>query len=412
MFHDIIEPPLQHMTWLEGSVNVPAGFQTYAAEAGIIAGRPDMALIWSAAPAVTSGLFTTNRAPAWPVLLTRKTADEGLCQAIVVNAGNANAASGPQGEQDAQIMQKKTAQGLNVPPGWVAIASTGVIGVPLPMNKVVYGIDKLLDLWKAHTPDDGKKASEAILTTDLAPKVLAAELDLPEGRVRLGVMAKGSGMIHPNMATMLAFVTTDADVAKPLQDELLRHAVDHSFHRISVDGDPSTNDTVLMLANKASHVPVKTPEAISRFRDALTHLLRQTARMIAADGEGATHLISCRVQGAHSSLDAAQKARAVVRSNLVKAAVYGQDPNWGRVLAAIGTVGDGFATDHVTIAIGPVVLFRQGIPVDFDESEARAAMGHREVVIVVDLGQGTNVEEAWGCDLTERYVEINAHYRT
>ncbi len=412
MINDVIEPALPHMTWLEGTLNTPAGFKAFAAEADIVPGRPDMALIWSVKPAVVSGLFTTNQVQAWPVLLTRKTVHHGLCQAIVVNAGNANAASGPQGEKDAAWIQEKIARGLSVPPLFVAVASTGVIGVSLPMDKVSVGIDKLLADWKRHSPDDAKGASEAILTTDQVPKVLAAEIDLPEGRVRLGIMAKGSGMIHPNMATMLAFVTTDADLEKPLQDTLLRHAVDRSFHRISVDGDPSTNDTVLMLANGVSHVRIETPEAVSRFQSALTHLLRQAARMIAADGEGATHLISCRVQGAASGKDAAEKARAVVRSNLVKAAVYGQDPNWGRVLAAIGTVGEPFSVDQVTITMGPMVLFQRGIPIDFDEDKASEVMSRHEVVFIVDLGQGSCVEEAWGCDLTERYVEINAHYRT
>ena len=412
MFNEVIEPPLSHMSWIEGSVDIPAGFAVFAAESGIIAGRPDMALIWSTRPAVISGLFTTNQVKAWPVLLTRKTVERGLCQAIIVNAGNANAANGPEGERDAKWIQNRTADGLKVPSRYVALASTGVIGVPLPMNKVSLGIDTLLEHWNANAPAGGKMAGEAILTTDQVPKILAAEIELPEGRVRLGVMAKGSGMIHPNMGTMLAFITTDADVEKPVQDELLRHAVDCSFHRVSVDGDPSTNDTVLMLANKSSHVSIKTTEAISRFQYALTHLLRQTARMIAADGEGASRLVTCRIEGAASGTDAAQKARAVVRSNLVKAAVYGQDPNWGRILAAIGTVGDPFEMDRVSIAVGLVELFRRGVPVAFDETQAKAAMGLHEVVIVVDLGQGSCTEEAWGCDLTHRYVEINAQYRT
>ncbi|OLZ08115.1 bifunctional glutamate N-acetyltransferase/amino-acid acetyltransferase ArgJ [Sulfobacillus thermosulfidooxidans] len=412
MTRNIIEPALAHMTWKVGNVTTPLGFKAFGTASGILKGRPDMALIWSVKPAVVSGLFTTNTAKAWPVLLTQKTVYHGLCQAVIINAGNANAATGPQGEKDAALMQERTARGLNIPPSFVAVASTGVIGVPLPMDKIDQGIHQLLEQWEEHRDCDGKAASEAILTTDQVPKVLAAEVTLPEGTVHMGLMAKGSGMIHPNMATMLAFVTTDAVIDKELQDHLLRQAVDRSFHRISVDGDPSTNDMVLMMANGLSRVAIETPESIKLFQSALTHLLRQGARMIADDGEGATHLITCHVKGAPSEEDAAQKARAVVRSNLVKAAIYGQDPNWGRILAAIGTTPGAFDPDHVAIRIGDLTLFDQDLPTSFDENEAKDIMGQHEVVIEVDLHNGSYEAEAWGCDLTERYVEINAHYRT
>lgn len=407
-----MEQEIAGMTWRPSNVTFPKGFKACAAAAGLIAGRADMALIWSAKPAVFSGLFTTNAAEAAPVTLTRKVAEGGLCQAIVVNAGNANAVTGAAGMQDAITMQDQMGRGLHISPSLVAVASTGVIGVPLPMTLVQAGMEHLVQDWEEERECDGIKASEAILTTDREPKALACEVEFPGGTVRIGMIAKGSGMIHPQMATMLAFFTTDADISKPVLDSLMRQAVLRSFLRVSVDGDPSTNDMAVIMANGLSGVKVEMDSAREQFGAALVHLARQGARMIAHDGEGATRLLTVRVRGAASEADAALKARTAVRSNLVKSAVYGQDPNWGRVVAAVGSVGLPFSLSGVSLTMGTVQVLKDGLPVAGVEDQAHEAMAGDEVVMDVTVGSGPGAAEAWGCDLTEQYVEINAHYRT
>ncbi|MDA8195210.1 MAG: bifunctional glutamate N-acetyltransferase/amino-acid acetyltransferase ArgJ [Thermaerobacter sp.] len=396
-----------------GDVGTPAGFKAYAAFAGIrYEGRPDMALIWSAKPAVFSGMFTTNSAEAAPVLVTREVALSGLSQAAIINSGNANAMTGAEGMDHARRMQGSLAEGLSIPPAFVAVASTGVIGVPLPMKRVLGGVEALVAQWQQGGDGDGKAAAEAILTTDTVTKALAARVQLAGGVVHIGMMAKGSGMIHPQMATMLAFFTTDAVIAKDSLDEMIHRVVDRSFHRVSVDGDPSTNDMVLCWANGLSSVAVADPPDRERFEAALTALAQAGARLIAKDGEGATRLLTVRVVGAVSEADAAQKARAAVRSSLVKSAVYGRDPNWGRVVAAVGAVGIRFDPSRVRLTMNGLTLLSDGRPWPFDERVASEAMNTDEVVFVLDLGSGQGTAEAWGCDLTERYVEINAHYRT
>ncbi|WP_242968406.1 bifunctional glutamate N-acetyltransferase/amino-acid acetyltransferase ArgJ [Sulfobacillus sp. hq2] len=406
-----IEPPLSGMMWQDATVTYPQGFQAYAAAAGLIAGRHDMACLWSVVPAVFSGLFTTNQAAAAPITVTKQVAAKGWCQAIIINAGNANAVTGQGGLQDAYTMQQYMADHLGVASEQVAVASTGVIGVPLPMDQVQQGMSQLVDAWQQQH-SDGVKASEAILTTDREPKTLACDVTLSSGVVRIGMMAKGSGMIHPQMATMLAFFTTDAAIEKSILDELMRQAVSRSFLRVSVDGDPSTNDMAVILANGQSGVHVGTPEDIAQFGKALAHLARQGARMIAHDGEGATRLITVRVRGAATEEDAALKARTAVRSNLVKAAVYGGDPNWGRVIASVGSVGLPFDLSAVSLWIGTVLVLEGGLPVPMAEDQAHNELEADEVVMDVLIGNGPGFAEAWGCDLTEQYVEINAHYRT
>lgn len=395
-----------------GNITRPQGFCALATEAGIHGARLDMALIWSEEPAVISAMFTTNAAAAAPVAVTRQVAKAGRSQGIVVNSGNANAMTGQQGMNDAWAMQALVAEEMGVPASWVAVASTGVIGVPLPMDKIQKGIRRLGEMWRNGEKGDGQAASEAILTTDTVPKTLAAEIDLAGGPVRLGMMAKGSGMIHPDMATMLVFITTDVMVEKEELDELLHDAVDRSFHRLSVDGDQSTNDMVVVLANGMSRVGFAADSDRVRFREALRALTREGARMIARDGEGASHLLTVRVVGAVDEKDAVKKARAAVRSSLVKSAVYGQDPNWGRVIAAVGSVGYPFDPGRVSLTMNGMTLLVSGQPVPFDEGKARECMGEDEVVFIVDLADGNAEAEAFGCDLTERYVDINAHYRT
>lgn len=399
---------------IPGNVTYPIGFRAYGVHAGLRRKRLDMALLWSCRPATLSGMFTTNAAKAAPVILTKQVAERGLCQALVVNSANANALTGELGERHAYEMQHLVAQGLHVPPPFVAVASTGVIGVPLPMPLVTRGISDLIGLWsnsRDETQSDGVNASQAILTTDTMAKTGARQVRLSGGSVRLGMMVKGSGMVHPQMATILGFITTDAEIAKPIWDDLIRYAVDRTFHRISVDGDASTNDMVLGWANGMSGVSVTSEADQEVFRTALTDLLRQGARDIARDGEGATHLVTVMVTGATTEADAAAKARAAVRSPLVKSAVYGRDPNWGRVVAAVGSLGEPFDPTRIDLTMNGMPLLQAGKPVCFNEEQARSLMAREEVVFVVDLHSGKASAEAWGCDLTERYVAINAQYR-
>jgi glutamate N-acetyltransferase/amino-acid N-acetyltransferase len=398
---------------VDGNVAFPKGFQAYGVNAGLRKGLLDMALIWSEQPATFSGTFTTNSAKAAPVVVTKSVADRGVCQAIVINSTNANAMTGNPGYQDAVAMQSRVAQGLDLSPELVAVASTGVIGVPLPMDLIQGGIASLMDA--CHSPEipgDGVAASQAILTTDTVAKTHAAIATLPSGTVRIGMMAKGSGMIHPQMATMLVFITTDAKVSKSVLDKLVRRGVEQSFHRISVDGDPSTNDMVLCLANGSSGVELRSADDERIFGQALLALMQHGARQIAKDGEGATHLLTVKVHGGVNEMDAALKARTAVRSSLVKSAVYGADPNWGRVIASVGSVGLEFDPGMVDLIMNGMPLLQSGQPVAFDEERAKELMGQEEVVFDVDLHAGDAEAEAWGCDLTERYVEINARYRT
>lgn len=399
---------------IPGNVTYPIGFKAYGVHAGLRKKRLDMALLWSCRPATLSGMFTTNAAKAAPVILSQKVAERGLCQALVVNSANANALTGKSGEHHAYEMQHLVAKGLHLPPPFVAVASTGVIGVPLPMPVVTRGISDLIGLWsnlRDETQGNGVNASQAILTTDTMAKTGARQVRLSGGSVRLGMMVKGSGMVHPQMATILGFITTDAEISKPIWDDLIRYAVDRTFHRISVDGDASTNDMVLGWANGMSGVSVTSEADQDVFRAALTDLLRQGARDIARDGEGATHLVTVMVTGATTESDAAAKARAAVRSPLVKSAVYGRDPNWGRVVAAVGSLGEPFDPTRIDLTMNGMPLLKAGKPVVFDEEQARSLMALEEVVFVVDLHCGKASAEAWGCDLTERYVAINAQYR-
>ncbi len=410
-----IAPPVSspEIRFHGGDVSTPAGFWMHGTAADLgDHGREDVMLLVSSQPAVFSGLFTTNAVRAASVVVTEAVHRRGISTAGIVNSQNANALTGPPGLADATAMQTLTAEALAVGPQTVAVASTGVIGVPLPMDKVSRGIGELAARYRQGQPADGMAGARAILTTDTGIKRLAATISLSTGQVEIGMVVKGSGMINPNLATMLAFFATDAVVAKPALDRMLRRAVDRSFHRVSVDGDQSTNDMVLIWANGAAGVAVSTAEDLKVFEAALTAIARHGARLIAADGEGASHLISVVVRGAASEADAALKARAVARSALVKAAVYGRDPNWGRVLAAAGAVGEGWDPDRASLSLNGWDLYVRGQPVKADETGWSQAMERPEVEWVLDLAAGGDSAEAWGCDLTEGYVHINAHYRT
>ncbi|MGQ9825171.1 MAG: bifunctional glutamate N-acetyltransferase/amino-acid acetyltransferase ArgJ [Desulfotomaculales bacterium] len=397
---------------IPGGVAAPRGFLAAGVSAGIkYKEKKDIALIFSAVPASAAGVFTTNRVKAAPVLLTMSRVAKGSAQAIVANSGNANACNGERGLQDARAMAEETARRLNISPGHVLVASTGVIGQPLPMERVLPGIAAAA---AALSRDGGPAAAEAILTTDTEPKEVAVRFTLGEKEVRAGAIAKGSGMIHPELATMLCFVTTDAAVTPKCLQKILRHAVDRSFNMLTVDGDTSTNDTVLILANgmAGNSVIAEENEDYCILRDRITEICVHLARAIARDGEGATKLLEVRVVNAAAEKDARQAARTIARSNLVKAAVFGQDANWGRILCAAGYSGAEFDPEKVDIILNGLPVARNGCPLPFSEEEASRALAAATVEILVDLKAGPFRATAWGCDLTYDYVRINAHYRT
>lgn len=397
---------------ISGGVAAPRGFLAAGVSAGIkYKEKKDIALIFSEAPAAAAGVFTTNRVKAAPVLLSMSRVAKGTAQAIVANSGNANACNGENGLRDARAMAEETARLLNISPGHVLVASTGVIGQPLPMERILPGIAAAA---AALSRDGGPAAAEAILTTDTEPKEAAVRFTLGEKEVRAGAIAKGSGMIHPELATMLCFVTTDAAVTPECLQKILRHAVDRSFNMLTVDGDTSTNDTVLVLANGMAGNPVIADEGEEYrvLRDRITELCIHLAKAIARDGEGATKLLEVRVVNAAAEKDARRAARAIARSNLVKAAVFGQDANWGRILCAAGYSGAEFDPEKVDIFLNGLPVARNGCPLPFSEEEASRALAAATVEILVDFKAGPFQATAWGCDLTYDYVRINAHYRT
>jgi glutamate N-acetyltransferase/amino-acid N-acetyltransferase len=391
-------------------VTFARGFVAGAVAAGVKhegATRLDVAVIASTAEHChAAGVFTTNQVIAAPCIVTRKHLGKGHLRGIVVNSGNANAGTGPQGERDAGAMAAAAATLLRVDPHDVGVASTGVIGVPLPMDRIAPSIGRI-----TLTAGGWDDASRAIMTTDTRPKVAQREVVLSEGTVRIGGIAKGAGMIHPNMATLLTFVTTDAHIDGAALRPMLRSAADDSFNAISVDGDTSTNDTLLVLANGASGVRVGTADG-STFLDALSAVCLDLARAVVADGEGVTKVFEVRLSGAASASDARAAARTITTSNLVKTAIHGADPNWGRILAAAGRSGAKVDAARATVRIGGVAVFERGAPRPFDAAAVRALLAKPEIVIAVDLGLGDSTARAWGTDLSAEYVRINADYTT
>lgn len=387
------------------------GFRAAGLHCGIKRARPDLALIVSDVPAASAGVFTTNRVKAAPVLVSMEHLRSGRCRAVVVASGNANACTGPKGLEDARAMASVTGEALGVPPGEVVVASTGVIGVPMPIEKVCAGIRLAA---AALEPGGSRAAAEAILTTDRTVKEVAVEGKIGGHPVRIGGIAKGSGMIHPNMATMLAFVTTDAAISSGMLRRALVRSVERSFNMITVDGDTSTNDMAVALASGLAGNPTIISEGsdFDAFAEGLDYVTGRLARMIVEDGEGATRVIRVEVHGARTEKDARQIARTIASSNLVKTAVFGADPNWGRVLAAAGRAGVDFDANLADVFIGDVLVARAGAAVDFDEARARDALASREVLIAVDLHAGFESACAYTCDLTYEYVRINASYRT
>jgi len=397
---------------LPGGVTAAAGFQAGTASAGIkYKLKRDIALIYSSVPAAAAGVFTTNRVKAAPVLVSMRRVAEGKAQAVVVNSGNANACNGEQGERDTLAMAAAAAGALGIPEELVLVASTGVIGQKMPMDKVLPGI---LEAARCMSPEGGAMAAEAIMTTDTVPKEAALQVRLGGKVVTVGGMAKGSGMIHPNMATLLCFITTDAAISSTCLSRALKHAVSNSFNLITVDRDTSTNDMAVILANGLAGNPeiVREDGDYLLFRDALTDVCTSLAIDLARDGEGATKLIQVEVRNALTLDDARLAARAVAGSNLVKAAIFGRDANWGRVLCAAGYSGANFEPEKVDIFLGEEQVARNGCSIEFSEERAFNILDKDTVRIVIDFNIGDFSATAWGCDLTYDYVRINGDYRT
>jgi len=396
-----------------GSITTPKGFRACGLYCGLKKSqRNDLGAIYCEVPAAAAAVYTTNLFQAAPIQVTRDSlAAEGKLQAVVVNSGNANACTGSRGVDDAYRMRAAAARALDIPDHYVGVASTGVIGELLPMDKVESGIAKIPGL----LGEDGAAAfCEAILTTDLVKKELCVRLTIDGQTVHIAGAAKGSGMIQPNMATMLAFLTTDANIgAEPLQ-ALLREVTDETFNMITVDGDTSTNDMVVVMASGlAGHRPLhpRHPEW-SAFKEAFRKVAEHLAKAIARDGEGATKLVEVRVSGAESDAAARAVAKTVIGSSLVKTAIFGADANWGRIIAAVGRAGQRIDTGTVDIRLGDIVMMEMSRPVPFDEERAAEYLKGDPVVIHIDLHMGDGRAIAWGCDLTYEYVRINAAYRT
>ena len=397
---------------IDGSVSAPRGFRAAGVACGIKASNgADLAVIASDVPASAAAVFTTNLAQAAPILVSREHLGHsgGTISAIVVNSGCANACTGRDGMDHARAMTGLTAKALSIEPSAVLVASTGVIGVKLPMEKVARGIGEAV---RSLSPGGGPSAARAIMTTDPFPKEAAVEVHADAGTFSIGGIAKGSGMIEPLMATMLGFVTLDAGVEPGLLQRALKAACDETFNAITVDGECSTNDCVFALANGASGVTLA--EADYAFLvDALRQVCEPLAIGIVRGGEGATKLITVRVVGATSNDDARRAARAIANSPLVKTAIHGGDPNWGRLVAVMGRSGSAFTLERAAVRIGPVELFKDGTPFDERAGEAAEYLQGQEITVEVDLGTGgAGRSHMWTCDLSAEYVKINAEYRT
>jgi glutamate N-acetyltransferase / amino-acid N-acetyltransferase len=391
-----------------GGVTSPGGFTAGAVHAGIKyqdQNRLDLGILFSKVPCTAAAVFTTNKVKAASVLLNQQRLQGGKISAVVMNSGCANACTGEQGMADAVEMAGLAAKHVSVSPEHVLAASTGVIGTNLPMDHIRTAVPRI----KLSVPG-GHDLARAIMTTDTRPKEVAVKA----GGFIIGGMLKGSGMIHPNMATMLCFMTTDADIEADFLKQALKKAVDISLNMVSIDGDNSTNDTVLIMANgTAGGKPIKNGTAEAKvFQQALNRACIYLARECARDGEGATKLIEVKVSGAATLKDARLAARTIVSSSLVKSAVYGSDPNWGRVLAAAGRSGARLEPGKTELYIGDTCVVKEGTPVAFDKKAAVKHLDGKEVYIALNLHMGSAEATAWGCDLTEEYVKINAEYTT
>ncbi len=406
------------MKKIEGGVTAAKGFRASGIFAGIKKKKKDMALIYSETPCKMAGTFTTNLVKAAPVKWDQKVVKESeFTQAIVINSGVANACTGVIGYEYCVDMASETAKALNIPKEAVLVASTGVIGKQLPMDIICAGIPNLANKL-GDTLEDGKLAAEAIMTTDTMSKEIAYEFQIANKTVVIGGMCKGSGMIHPNMATMLCFVTTDLSISKELLQEALSENVKDTFNMISVDGDTSTNDSVLLLANgQAGNQEITSKnQDYDIFVAALNEVMITMSKLIAGDGEGATALFEVEVIGAETKAQAVTLSKAIVTSSLTKAAIFGHDANWGRILCAMGYSGANFDPDKTDIYFesenGKLKIVENGMATDYSEKEATNILVAKEVRAVADIKMGNEKAIAWGCDLTLDYVRINADYRS
>ena len=404
---------------IEGGVTAAKGFQAAAAAAGIkYQGRTDMALIYSEKPCKAAGTFTTNVVKAAPVKWDRAVVEsKKKPQAVIVNSGIANACTGEEGMNYCRETAEEAAKVLGVDKDSVLVGSTGVIGMQLPMDRVRAGISMLAEAKKEDLAS-GTAAAQAIMTTDTKKKEAAVTFEIGDKTVTIGGMAKGSGMIHPNMCTMLSFITTDAKISKKALQKALSEDVEDTYNMISVDGDTSTNDTVLLLANgKAGNEKIRcgTPEYVA-FKEALHYVNETLAKMMAGDGEGATALFEAKIIGAKTKEQAKTLAKAIVCSNLTKAAIAGHDANWGRILCAMGYSGAEFDPEKVDLyfesAAGKLKIIENGTAADYSEEKATEILSQPEVTAIADIKEGNEEAAAWGCDLTHGYIEINADYRS
>ena len=399
------------MKELSGGITAVTGFLASGIYAGIKkVEKKDLALIFSEKPCTAAGLFTKNEVKGAPVIISQRNIKKGIGQAIIANSGNSNVCTGKQGIKDAEEMAALTAKALNIKPNLVCIASTGVIGEPLPMEKIRKGIsDSALSLRR----DGGRDAAEAIMTTDTFVKEKAVQIDFGGKAVTIGGIAKGSGMIYPNMATMLSFIATDAKITSMDLKSALKAVVDKSFNMTTVDGDMSTSDMVICLANGMSGVGITKNRGYKDFQDGLNYVCAELAKMIVKDGEGATKFVEIRVKGAKTFNDAKKIGMAIANSNLVKTALFASDANWGRIMAAIGYSGVKVNADKIDLFFNNVKMVGNGIGLGIDtEREATEVLKKREFAIIVNLRLGKAEATVWTCDFSYDYVKINAEYRT
>ena len=407
------------MKEIKGGVTSAKGFQAAGVEAGIkYKNRKDMAMVYSKVPCQIAGTFTSNVVKAACVLWDKEVvANSEYGQAVVVNSGIANACTGKQGYEYCKQTALAAANALNIPESSVLVASTGVIGMQLPIEKITAGVQALSGVL-ADSLEAGTLAAEAIMTTDTHSKQAAVEFEIGGKTVTLGGMCKGSGMIHPNMCTMLGFLTTDIAISKELLQEALRENVQDTFNMVSVDGDTSTNDTLLIMANGlAGNVEIcEKNEDYFKFMEALNYVNTKMAKMMAGDGEGATALLETKVIHAKTKQEAKILAKSVICSSLTKAAIFGHDANWGRILCALGYSGVEFDPENIELFFqgenGTIAIFKDGVACDYSEEEASKILSEPEVRILVDMKSGKEEACAWGCDLTYDYVKINADYRS
>lgn len=406
------------MKLIEGGITAAKGFKAAGGHIGLKAKKKDLAVIFSETACTYAGAFTQNVVKAAPVHWNKAILESGkTVRGVVVNSGNANAATGLQGEKDAADTALAFAEAVGVNQKDILVCSTGIIGVPMPMDTIKKGVPEVASLL-SDSFEGGESAAEAIMTTDTVKKTIAVEENLGDIKITVGGMGKGAGMIHPNMATLLSFVTTDVNITKEMLQKAVSKAVQTSFNMITVDGDTSTNDTLLVLANGLAGNPVidSEGEAFDKFYAALYEVCKYLAVSIARDGEGATKLLEVRLSGARSFEEGKTLAKSVLTSNLVKTAFFGEDANWGRIFCAMGYSGVSFDPNKVNIAIestaGIEHMLKAGLPLAFSEEKAKAILEEKEITILLEMGEGDVSVTAWGCDLSYDYVKINGDYRS